>query len=109
MIVYRSRYPVCRYRRGGAGIVSSLVAMVAKYATRAMLASAAKSSLKGTLKTAQATLAALIGHKMSTLQQKSDINKSSRGGEPHSKKAAVGTTPNINAQIDGSGIVLDYT
>ena len=50
MIVYRSRYAVRRYRRGGAGIVSSLGAMVAKYATRAMLASAAKSALKGTLK-----------------------------------------------------------
>ena len=43
MIVYRSRYAVRMYRQGGAGIVSSLGAMVTKYATRAMLASAAKS------------------------------------------------------------------
>ena len=108
MIVYRSRYAVRKYIRGGAGIVSSLGAKVAKYATRAMLTSAAKSALKGTLKTDQAALPALIGHKiMSTLKRKNDINKSSISGEPHSKKAAVGTTPNINALIDGPGIVLD--
>ena len=103
MIVYRSRYAVREYRRGGAGFVFSLGAMVAKYATPAMLTSAAKSALKGTLKTAQAVLPALIGHKiMSTLKRKNDVNKSSSSGEPHSKKAAVGTTPNINALIDGS-------
>ena len=108
MIVYRSRYAVRRYRRGGAGIVSSLGAMVAKYATRAMLASAAKSALKGSLKTAQAALPTIIGHKIrTTLKRKNAINKSSRSDEPHSKKAAVGTTPNINAHIDVSGIVLD--
>ena len=108
MIVYRSRYAVRRYRRGGAGIVSSLGAVVAKYATRAMLASAAKSALKGSLMTAQAALPTIIGHKiMTTLKRKNAINKSSRSEEPHSKKAAVGTTPNINALVDGSGIVLD--
>ena len=67
MIVYRSRYAVRRYRRGDAGIVSSLGAMVTKYATRAMLASAAKSALKGTLKTAQAALPALTGHKIMSM------------------------------------------
>ena len=64
MIVYRSRYAVRRYKRGGAGIVSNLGAMVAKYATRAMLASAARSASKGTLKTVQAALPAIIGHKI---------------------------------------------
>ena len=104
MIVYRSRYAVRTYRRGGAGIVSTLGARVANYATRAMLASAAKSALKA----AQAALPTIIGHKiMTTLKQKNAINKSSRSDEPHSKKAAVGTTPNINTLIDGSGIVLD--
>ena len=44
---------------------------------------------------------------MTTLKQKNNINKSSRSDEPHSKKAALGITPNINALIDGSGIVLD--
>ena len=108
MIVYRSRYAVRRYRQGGAGIVSSLGAMVAKYARRAMLASAAKSALKGTLKTAQVTLPAMIGHKiMTTLKREKAINKSSHSEEPHSNKADVGTTPNINALIDGAGIVLD--
>ena len=44
MIVYRSLHAARKYRRGGAGIVSSPGAMVAKYATRAMLTSAAKIS-----------------------------------------------------------------
>ena len=94
-------------RRGVAGIVSSLGAVVTKYVTRAMLTSAAKSALKGTLKTATAAIPAIIGHKIATtMKRKKDINKIS-SGVPHSKKAAVGTTPNINALIDGSGIVLD--
>ena len=98
MIVYRSRYAVRRYRRGGAGIVFSIGAMVAKYATRAMLTSAAKSALQVTLKTAQAALPAMIGHKiMTSIKWKNTISKSSRSEEPHSKKAAIGTTPNIKA------------
>ena len=107
MIVYRSRHAARKYRRGGAGIVSSLGAMVAKYATRAMLTSSAKSALKGTLKTATAAIPAIIGHKVATtMKRKKDINKIS-SGEPNSKKAVVCTTLNINALIDGSGIVLD--
>ena len=75
-----------------------------------MLATAAKAALKGSLEAAKRAVPHLIAHKVvSTIadaakkRKRVDINvKSSQ--EPH---AFVDTGPDINALIDGSGIVLD--
>ena len=78
-----------------------------------MLATAAKAALKGSLKAAKRAVPHLIAHKVvSTIadaakkRKRVDINvKSSQ--EPQSKTAFVDAGPDINALIDGSGIVLD--
>ena len=50
MIVYKSRrFAVRRYQYGGSGIVSTIGSLLARYATKAMLATAAKAALKGSL------------------------------------------------------------
>ena len=110
MIVYKSRrFAVRRYQYGeGSGIVSTIGSLLARYATKAMLVTAAKAALKGSLKPAKRAAPHLIAHKVvSTVadaakKQKSvDINvKSSQ--EPQSKKTFVATGPDIN-----TGIVLD--
>ena len=114
MIVYKSRrFAVRRYQYGGSGNVSKIGSLLAQYATKAMLAAAAKAALKGSLKAAKRADPHLIVHKVvSTIAnaakkwKRVDINvKSSQ--EPKSKKAFVDTGPDINALIDGSGIVLD--
>ena len=114
MIVYKSRrFTVRRYQYGGSGIVSTVGSLLARYATKAMLATAAKAALKGSLKAAKRAVPHLSAHKIvSTIadaakkRKRVDINvKSSQ--EPQSKKAFVDTGPDINALIDGSGIVLD--
>ena len=112
MIVYKSRrFAVRRYQYGGSGIVSTIGSLLARYATKAMLATAAKAALKGSLKAAKRAVPHLIAHKVvSTIadaakhRNRVDINVKSR---PQSKKAFVDTGPDINALIDGSGIVLD--
>ena len=54
MIVYKSRrFAVRRYQNGGSGIVSTIGSLHARYATNAMLATAAKEALKGSLKAGQ--------------------------------------------------------
>ena len=60
--------------------MSGLGAMVAKYATRAMLASAAKAATKGAVQTAKLAIPSIIAHKVaSTIKRKRDnINKTSR-------------------------------
>ena len=107
MIVYKSRrFAVRRYQYGGgggSGIISTIGSLLARYATKAMLATAAK---------AERAVPHLIAHKVvSTIadaakkRKRVDINvKSSQ--EPRSKKAFVDTGSDINALIDGSGIVL---
>ena len=48
MIVYKSRrFAVRRYKYGGSGIVSIIGSLLARYATKAMLAIAAKTSMRG--------------------------------------------------------------
>ena len=78
-----------------------------------MLATAAKTALKGSLKAAKRAASYLIAHKVvSTIagaakkRKRVDINMK-HSQEPLSKKAFVDTGPDINALIDGSGIVLD--
>ena len=111
MIVYKSRrFAVRRYQ---SGIVSTIGSHLAQYATKTMLATAAKAVLKGSLKAAKKAIPRLIVHKeVSTIadaakkRKRVDINvKSSQ--EPQSKKSFVDTEPDINALIDRSGIVLD--
>ena len=75
-----------------------------------MLATSAKAALKGSLKAAKRAVPHLIVHKVvSTIsdvakkRKRVDINVK----EPHSKKTLVDTGPDINALIDGYGIVLD--
>ena len=113
MIVYKSRrFTVRRYQYGGCGIVSTIGSLLARYATKAMLATAAKAALKGSLNAAKRAVPHLIAHKVvSTIavaakkRKRVDINvKSSQ--EPQLKKASVDTGPDINALID-SNIVLD--
>ena len=81
--------------------------------TKDMLATATKAALKGSLKAAERAVPHLMAHKViSTIpdaakkRKKVDINVK-HSQEPHSKKALVDTGPDINALIDGSGIVLD--
>ena len=114
MIVYRSRrFAVRRYQYGGCGIVSTIWSLLAQYATKAMLATAAKAALKGSLKAAKRAVPHLIAHKVASTianaakkRKRVDINvKSSQ--VPQSKIAFEDTGPDINALIDGPDIVLD--
>ena len=115
MIVYKSRrFAVRRYQYGGSGNVSTIASLLARYVTKAMLATATKAALKGSLKAAKRAVPHLIAHKaVSTIadaakkRKREDINVKSCQ-EPQSKKTFVDTGPDINALIDGSGIVLDY-
>ena len=114
MIVYKSRrFSVRRYQYGGSGILSTIRSLLARYAIKAMLATAAKAALKGSLKAAKRAVPHLIAHNgVSTIadaannRKRVDINEKS-SQESQSKKAFVDTGPDINALIDGSGIVLD--
>ena len=111
MIVYKSA--VRRYQYGRSGIVSTIGSLLARYATKAMLATAAKPALKGSLKAAKKAVPHLIANKVVSTtadaakkRKRVDMNvKSSQ--QPQAKKAFVDTGPDINALTDGSGIVLD--
>ena len=78
-----------------------------------MLATAAKAALKGPLKAAKRAFPHLIAHEVvSTIadaaRKRKRVDKNVKSSqEPQSKKAFVDTGPDINALIDGSGIVLD--
>ena len=114
MIVYKSkRFAVRRYQYGWSGIVSTIVSLLTRHATKAMLATSAKVTLNGSLKAVKRAVPHLIVHKVvSTIadaakkRKRVDINvKPSH--ESQSKKAFVDAGPDINALIDGSVIVLD--
>ena len=114
MIVYKSRrFAVRSYQYGGSGIVSTIGSLLARCATKAMLATAAKTALRGSLNAAKRAVSHLIAPKVvSTIadaakkRKRVDINVK-HSQEPQSKKALADTGPDINALIDGSGIVLD--
>ena len=98
---------------GGSGIVSTIGSHLARYVTNAMLATAAKTALRGSLNAAKRSVPHLIAHKIASTvadaakkRKRVDINVK-HSQEPQSKKAFVDTGPDINALIDGSGIVLD--
>ena len=114
MIVYKSRrFAVRRYQYGGPAIVSTIGSLLARYATKAMLVTAAKTALRGSLNAAKRAVPHLIAHKVvSTIadaakkRKRVDVNVK-HSQDPQSKKALVDTGPDIYALIDGSGIVLD--
>ena len=97
MIVYKSRrFAVRRYQYGGSGIVSTIGSLLARYATKAMMTTAAKAALKVSLKAATRAVPHFIAHKAASTiadaakkRKRVDINvKSSQ--EPQSKKAFCG-------------------
>ena len=94
MIVYKSRrFP---------GTIGSLLA---RYATKAMLTTAAKAAMRGTLNAVNRAVPHLIAHKVASTIANA-VKK--RSQEPQLKKAFVDTVGiYVNALIDGSGIVLD--
>ena len=107
MIVYESRrFAVWRYQYGGSGIVSTIESLLARYATKAMLATATKATLKGSLRAAKRAVPHLIAQEVvstiadaAKIRKRVDINvKSSQ--EPQSRKAFVDTGADINALID---------
>ena len=114
MIVYKSRHFAARsYQYGRSGIVSTIGSLLARYATKAMLATAAKTALRGSLHAAKRAVPHLVAYKIvSTIANAAmklkgvDINLK-HSQEPQLKKALVDTAPDINALIDCSGIVLD--
>ena len=80
-----------------------------------MLTTAAKTAMRGTRNAAKSAVPHLIAHKAASTvadaakkRKKVDIDVK-QSQEPQSKKAFVDTDGiDINALIDGSGIVLDY-
>ena len=67
MIVYKSRhFAVRRYQYGGSGIVSTIGPLRARYATKALLATAAKVALRGSLNAAKRAVPHLIAHKVAS-------------------------------------------
>ena len=115
MIVYKSRcFAVRRYHYRGSGIVSTIGSILSRNATKAMLATAAKTTLRGTLNAAKRAVPHLIVRKIAstiadaTKKRKRVDIKVKQSQEPQSKKALVDTgVIEIYALIDGSGIVLD--
>ena len=106
MIVYR-RFAVRRYKYGGSGLVDTVGYLLDHYATKAMLVTAAKAALRGSLAVAERALPHVVA---TTIARKlKRLEKSVTGSrEPQSKKASVDIGGiDINALIDGSGIVLD--
>ena len=76
-----------------------------------MLTTAAKAALRGTLDVAKVAIPHVIAHKLTTTiaKKRKRLDKGVTGSqESQLKKASVDTCGiDINAPIDGSGIVLD--
>ena len=112
MIVYKGRrFAVKRYEYGGSGIVDKVGSLLAHYATKAMLARSANAALRGTLGVAKKAILHVIAHKLATTiaSKRKRIEKDVTGSqETQLKKSSVNKgCIDINALIDGSGIVLD--
>ena len=88
--------------------------LLARYATKAILTIAAKTVMRGTLDAAKRSVPHLIAQKVASTiadaakkRKRLDIN-ANHSQEPQLKKAFVDTGGiDINALINGSGIVLD--
>ena len=67
MIVYMGRcFAVRRYEYGRSGILDMIGSLVARYATKAMLTTAAKAALLGALDVAKKAIPHVIAHKLAT-------------------------------------------
>ena len=110
MIVY-TRFAVRRNEYGGSVIVDTVGSLLSCYATKAMLAIATKAALRGSMDAAKRAIPHLLAYKLVTTiaTKRKRLEKSVAGSqEPQSKNASVDTGGiDINAHIDGSGIVLD--
>ena len=95
MIVYKSRrFTVRRYKYGGSGIVSTIGSLLARYATKSMLTTAAKTAMRGTLDAAKRAVPHLIAHKVASTI--ADAAKKRKRVDIEAKRSQ-----------DGYGIVLD--
>ena len=108
MIVYKSRrFAMRRYRYGGSGIVGT----IGSYATNTMLTTAAETAMRGPLNAAKGAVPHLIAHKAAcTIAAAAKKRERVDIDAKHSqlKKAFVDTGGiDINALINGSGIVLE--
>ena len=96
---------------GGSGIVGTVGSLLIRYATKAMLDTAAKAALHVSVDAAKKAVPHLLAHKLATTiaEKWTRLEMALTGSlEPQSKKAPVDTGGiHINALIDGSGIVLD--
>ena len=85
--------------------------LLARYATKAMLTTAAKAALRGSLDVDKKAIPHVIAHKLATTiaKKRKRVDKGVTGSQqPQSKKVSVDAGGiDINALIDGSGIVLD--
>ena len=77
-----------RYRYGGSGrIVNTIGSLLARYATKAMFATAAKTAMRGTLDAAKKTVPHLIAHKVaSTIADASKKRKKVEIDAKHSQE-----------------------
>ena len=109
MIVYKgSRFVVRRYEYGGSGNVDMIGSLLARYATQAMLTTAEKAALRDTLDVAKKAIPHVIAHKLATTIAKKRKRVDKGVTDSQLKKDSVDTGGvDINALIDGSGIVLD--
>ena len=88
--------------------------LLARYATKAVLTTAAKTAIRGTLDAVKRAVPHLIAHKVASIiaaaakkRKRVDID-AKHSQEPQLKKGFVDRGGiDINALIDGSGIVLD--
>ena len=65
MIVYKGRrFAARRYQYGGSGIVNTIGALLTRYATKAMMATAAKATLRGSLKATKRAVPHMIAHEI---------------------------------------------
>ena len=60
-----------RYRYGGSGIVDMIGSLLARYATKAMLTTAARTAMRGTLDAAKRAVPHLVAHKVANTIAKS--------------------------------------
>ena len=67
MIVYKSRrFAMRRYEYGGSRIVDMIGSLLARYATKAMLTTAAKTAMRGTLNAANKAVLLLMAYKVAS-------------------------------------------
>ena len=103
-----------KIRTWRSGIVDMIGLLLAQYATKAMLNTAAKTAMRDTLNAVKKVVPHLIAHKVASTiaaaakkQKRVDID-AKHSQETQLKEAFVDTGGiDINALINGSGIVLD--